>query len=74
MQPIVTESLKEIEAIFAWLRDAKGKLTKACKSVCWDGCMFSNQVMMDPKTWNSILRVMIAVRDAHGWRGRAGGR
>ncbi|OGV63785.1 MAG: xylose isomerase [Lentisphaerae bacterium RIFOXYB12_FULL_65_16] len=57
-----------------WLRDAKGKLTKACKSVCWDGCMFSNQVMMDPKTWNSILRVMIAVRDAHGWRGRAGGR
>ncbi len=25
MQPIVTESLKEIEAIFAWLRDAKGE-------------------------------------------------
>jgi len=24
--------------------------------------------MMKPETWNDILRAMIAVRDAHGWR------
>ncbi len=51
-----------------WLRDAKGKLTKAFKHVCWDGCMFPNAVMMKPETWNSILGAMVAVRDAHGWR------
>ncbi|MDD4872548.1 MAG: TIM barrel protein [Kiritimatiellae bacterium] len=51
-----------------WLRDEKGKLTKAFRHVCWDGCMFPNEVMMKPQTWNDILRAMIAVRDAHGWR------
>ncbi|MCX7014746.1 MAG: TIM barrel protein [Candidatus Sumerlaeota bacterium] len=51
-----------------WLREADGALTKACKSICWDGCMFPNEVMMKPETWNSILAAMIAVRDAHGWR------
>ena len=35
--------------------------------ICWDGCMFPNAVMLDPETWNDILRVMIAVRNAHGW-------
>jgi len=51
-----------------WLRDEKGNLTKAFRHVCWDGCMFSNQTMMRPKTWNDILSVMVAVRDQHGWR------
>ena len=23
--------------------------------------------MMDPTTWNDVLRVMIQVREAHGW-------
>jgi hypothetical protein len=23
--------------------------------------------MLDPKTWEDVLRVMIAVRNAHGW-------
>jgi sugar phosphate isomerase/epimerase len=50
-----------------WLRDEKGNLTKAFRHMCWDGCMFPNEVMMNPKTWNDILSVMIAVRDAHGW-------
>jgi sugar phosphate isomerase/epimerase len=50
-----------------WLRDENGKLTKKLRHVCWDGCMFKNSVMMDPKTWNDILASMIAVRDAHGW-------
>ena len=50
-----------------WLRDDKGELTKVCKHICWDGCMFPNSEMMKQKTWNDILGAMIAVRDAHGW-------
>lgn len=50
-----------------WLRDEAGNVTKACRSVCWDGCMFPNTVMAKPDTWNSILAAMVAVRDAHGW-------
>ena len=51
-----------------WLRDDGGQLTKRFRHVCWDGCMFPNAVMMNRQTWNDILRAMIAVRDAHGWR------
>ena len=51
-----------------WLRDQSGQLTKRCRHVCWDGCMFPNDVMMKPGTWNGILATMIAVRDAHGWQ------
>ena len=50
-----------------WLRDEKGKLTKAARHICWDGCMFPNDVMMNQQTWNDILGAMISVRDAHGW-------
>ena len=50
-----------------WMRD-KGRVTKKFRHICWDGCMFPNAVMMDPQTWNDILRVMIEVRDTHGWR------
>ncbi len=50
-----------------WMRDNGGQITKKFRHVCWDGCMFPNAVMMDPKTWNDILGAMIAVRDAHGW-------
>lgn len=50
-----------------WLRDASGNLTRRFQHICWDGCMFPNAVMMDPKTWNDILNVMMDVRDAHGW-------
>ena len=44
-----------------------GSLTKTFQHICWDGCMFPNEVMMKPQTWNDILAAMIAVRDAHGW-------
>ena len=40
------------------------QLTKACQHICWDGCMFPNEVMMKPQTWNDILAAMIEVRDA----------
>ena len=51
----------------AWLRDAAGVPTRAVQHICWDGCMFPNSVMLDPKTWEEVLRAMIAVRHAHGW-------
>jgi hypothetical protein len=54
-----------------WLHGEDGHLTKAIRHICWDGCMFPNAVMMKQDTWNDILRAMIAVRDAHGWREEA---
>lgn len=50
-----------------WLRDDKGELTKAFRHICWDGCMFPNEVMTRQQTWNDILATMIKVRKAHGW-------
>jgi sugar phosphate isomerase/epimerase len=50
-----------------WLRDENGELTKTLKHICWDGCMFPNEVLYQQKTWNDILAAMIKVRDAHGW-------
>jgi hypothetical protein len=54
-----------------WLRNEDGQLTRACKHICWDGCMFPNAVMMQPETWRRVLAVMIAVREAHGWESPA---
>jgi hypothetical protein len=51
-----------------WLRDENGEVTKKIRHICWDGCMFPNDTMMKPETWNSILSAMISVRNAHGWR------
>ena len=50
-----------------WLRDNKGDLTKKLRHICWDGCMFPNDVMAKQQTWNDILGTMIKVREAHGW-------
>lgn len=56
-----------VEVAGHWLRDEAGSLTRKCRHLCWDGCMFSNDTMMQGKTWNDILATMIAVREAHGW-------
>ena len=50
-----------------WLRGESGQPTKKLQHICWDGCMFSNETMMKPQTWNDILGVMIKVREQHGW-------
>jgi sugar phosphate isomerase/epimerase len=50
-----------------WLRDESGNPTRKVQHICWDGCMFPNAVMQEQKTWNDILGVMAAVRNAHGW-------
>jgi sugar phosphate isomerase/epimerase len=51
-----------------WLRDSYGNLTRRLRHICWDGCMFPNETMLKPQTWNEILGAMAAVREAHGWR------
>jgi sugar phosphate isomerase/epimerase len=51
----------------AWLRDHNGQPLRVLQHMCWDGCMFPNSVMLDQKTWNDVLAVMAAVRNAHGW-------
>ena len=51
-----------------WLRDENGQARhEAFDHICWDGCMFPNAVMTQQQTWNDVLGVMTAVRDAHGW-------
>jgi hypothetical protein len=50
-----------------WLRDETGNPVRAVEHLCWDGCMFSNEIMLKPQTWNDVLKLMIEVRNAHGW-------
>ena len=50
-----------------WLRDDQGTIERKFDHICWDGCMFPNAIMTEQKTWNDVLGVMKAVRDAHGW-------
>jgi sugar phosphate isomerase/epimerase len=52
-----------------WLRDERGKVTKKMKHLCWDGCMFSNDVMLNQQTWNDVLAGMVEIRNQHGWVG-----
>jgi len=51
-----------------WLRDEDGELTKTCRHICWDGCMFPNDTMLNPETWNKVLAAMLSVREQHGWQ------
>jgi sugar phosphate isomerase/epimerase len=44
-----------------WLQ---GAADRGIKHICWDGCMFPNETLEDPKTWNTILGTMISVRDS----------
>ncbi len=47
-----------------WL---EGAVDRGIEHICWDGCMFPNAMLENPKTWNTILKTMIDVRNAHGW-------
>jgi sugar phosphate isomerase/epimerase len=47
-----------------WLKEANGR---GLRHICWDGCMFPNAMLEEPRTWNTILATMIKVREAHGW-------
>lgn len=50
-----------------WL---SGAAERQLQHICWDGCMFPNDKLMEPGTWNVILQTMIEVRNAHGWSSR----
>jgi len=50
-----------------WMRGKNGEPTRAFGHICWDGCMFPNEMMLAPETWTGILATMIQVRNAHGW-------
>ena len=45
-----------------WLKDAADR---GIEHICWDGCMFPNATLENADTWNTILKAMIDVRDAH---------
>ncbi len=47
-----------------WLKDAA---KRGMQHICWDGCMFPNNKLLMPATWNTILKTMIQVRQSHGW-------
>lgn len=47
-----------------WLNKAPDR---GISHICWDGCMFPNEVLETQQTWNTILAAMMKVRDAHGW-------
>ena len=51
----------------AWMRGDGGRPTRAYAHICWDGCLFPNEVLLGRQIWNEILQAMIAVRNAHGW-------
>ena len=44
-----------------WL---EGASARGMRHICWDGCMFPNEVLERQETWNTVLRTMISVRDA----------
>ena len=48
-----------------WLEGAKDR---GIRHLCWDGCMFTNDVMTKPETWNNVLAAMLNVRRAYGWK------
>ncbi len=55
-----------VKASGYWLKE-NGQATKRFQHICWDGCMFPNEMLLNQDTWNTILGKMIEVRDAHGW-------
>jgi len=44
-----------------WLNDAA---ERDIKHICWDACMFANEVLEKAETWEHILKAMIEVDEA----------
>lgn len=47
-----------------WLRGAPAR---GIEHICWDGCMFPNATLESQRTWNTILDLMLQIRNLHGW-------
>ena len=45
-----------------WLKEYD---QRGMQHICWDGCMFPNEMLETQSTWNTILDAMIKVRDAN---------
>jgi len=46
-----------------WLLDQKSEIRNNIQHLCWDGCMFPNEVLESPATWENVLSLMLTVRD-----------
>ena len=46
-----------------WLLEADGSPRAEIEHLCWDGCMFPNDVLEDQATWNVVLDLMIRTLD-----------
>ena len=44
-----------------WLKD---HAARGIKHICWDGCMFPNDVLEQAQTWDHVLQAMISVDNA----------
>jgi hypothetical protein len=44
-----------------WLKDAADR---GIQHICWDGCMFANEVLEKTETWQHILQTMVEVDEA----------
>lgn len=44
-----------------WL---EGAAERGIRHICWDGCMFPNEVLETQETWNTILATMLKVEKA----------
>ncbi|MEL6922517.1 MAG: TIM barrel protein [Bacteroidota bacterium] len=47
-----------------WLLDDQQRIRNNIKHICWDGCMFPNETLESPSTWQKVLELMQEVRTA----------
>ena len=45
-----------------WLLDDQQQIRNNIQHICWDGCMFPNATLEEPKTWTLILEVLQAIQ------------
>jgi len=46
-----------------WLMDENSQIRNGIRHICWDGCMFPNQTLETPETWENVLFLLKEVRD-----------
>lgn len=58
-----------VECARYWLLDEQRQIRNNIQHICWDGCMFPNETLEDPNTWNVILKVMREIQTDIGSTG-----
>lgn len=46
-----------------WLLNQDGSIRNGIQHICWDGCMFPNDVLEASTTWRAVLEKLIETRD-----------